>query len=155
MIEYRVPHPGGMFKKLKTSDKFPMILTAQVLLVATQGHMPRFSWNTLPVAFHSSNCSGMYTDEELRIIAKFSCVTIEKWQSVHELVAPSYNWESCVTSIKPSGQNVTLCGCCEEDRVVNIGRAIKAIDPSTMVCAQELDKSSRIFCLFSCSSSLT
>ena len=71
-------------------------------------------------------------------MAKFSCVTIEKWQSVHELVAPGYNWESCVTSINTSEQNVTLCGCCEEDQVIAIGRAIKAIDPSTMVRGYEV-----------------
>ena len=121
--------------------KFPMFLTVLTVhaLLATAGNMPRFSWNTLPVAFHSSNCSGIYTDDELHIMAKFSCVTIEKWQSVHELVAPSYNWESCVTSISPSGQNVALCGCCEEDEVVKIGRAIKSIDPSTMVCPRVVD----------------
>ena len=44
---------------------------------------PQFSWETLPVFFHSSNSSGMYSEESLRVMAKYSMVTIEKWQSIH------------------------------------------------------------------------
>ena len=43
--------------------------------------LPMFSWDTLPVYFHSSNASGPYTEESLKTIAKFQMVTIEKWQS--------------------------------------------------------------------------
>ena len=43
--------------------------------------LPEFSWDTLPVFFHSSNTSGLYSQQALKIIAKFSMVTIEKWQS--------------------------------------------------------------------------
>ena len=45
--------------------------------------MPRFSWDTLPVIFHSSNSTapnGMYSPEALKVLAKYSVVTIEKYQ---------------------------------------------------------------------------
>ena len=43
--------------------------------------LPEFSWDALPVFFHSSNTSGLYSQQALQIIAKFQMVTIEKWQS--------------------------------------------------------------------------
>ena len=45
--------------------------------------MPRFSWDTLPVIFHSSNTTapiGMYNPAALEILAKYAVVTIEKYQ---------------------------------------------------------------------------
>ena len=42
--------------------------------------LPEFSWDTVPVFFHSSNTSGPYSLEALRVIAKYPMVTIEKWQ---------------------------------------------------------------------------
>ena len=41
--------------------------------------LPQFSWDTLPVFFHSANTSGQYSQEALKIIAKFQMATIEKW----------------------------------------------------------------------------
>ena len=41
--------------------------------------LPQFSWDTLPVFFHSSNISGPYNEKALQIIAKFQMATIEKW----------------------------------------------------------------------------
>jgi hypothetical protein len=49
--------------------------------VTTEGVQPQFSWDTLPVFFHSSNASGLYSAEAVNTIAKYSMVTIEKWQS--------------------------------------------------------------------------
>ena len=50
-------------------------------LVSTSGAMlPQFSWDTLPVFFHSSNTSGPYSADAIRVIAKYPMVTIEKWQ---------------------------------------------------------------------------
>ena len=50
--------------------------------------MPRFSWDTLPVIFHSSNSTapdGMYSPESLEILAKYAVVTIEKYQGTGTL----------------------------------------------------------------------
>ena len=45
---------------------------------STKAALPQFSWDTLPVFFHSSNYSGQYNDDALKVIAKFQMVTIEK-----------------------------------------------------------------------------
>lgn len=45
----------------------------------SKGALPNFSWDTLPVFFHSSNSSGPYSSEALKVIAKYPMVTIEKW----------------------------------------------------------------------------
>ena len=43
--------------------------------------LPLFSWDTLPVFFHSCNETGPYSKESLKTIAKYAMVTIEKSQS--------------------------------------------------------------------------
>lgn len=94
--------------------------------------MPRFSWNTLPVSFHSSNetaPNGMYSPESLKILAKYPLVTIEKYQGEERFFPnPNVRLPNC-----QNGTNVTLCGCCVEDNIVAVGRAIKDIEPTTMV----------------------
>ena len=54
-----------------------LLLAASIHL--TQAALPQFSWDTLPVFFHSSNSSGQYNDDALKVIAKFQMATIEKW----------------------------------------------------------------------------
>ena len=58
-----------------------MLLVLLVLsLCACPGFtaLPQFSWDTMPVFFHSSNTSGQYNDQALKTIAKFQMATIEK-----------------------------------------------------------------------------
>ena len=50
-----------------------------VTLDSTSAILPQFSWDTLPVFFHSSNSSGPYNDDALKVIAKFLMATIEKY----------------------------------------------------------------------------
>ena len=45
---------------------------------------PRFSWDTVPVYYHSCNFTGAYTDAALDVVAKFPMVTIEKGQGVQD-----------------------------------------------------------------------
>ena len=54
-----------------------------VLLLASvaQATLPPFSWDTIPVFYHSSNQSGDFSHNALKTITKFSMVTIEKWQA--------------------------------------------------------------------------
>ena len=40
---------------------------------------PRWSWDTLPVAFHGAPKTREFNDTELHTLARFSMVTIEKW----------------------------------------------------------------------------
>lgn len=45
-----------------------------------QAALPRFSWDTLPVFFHSSNGSGLYTPDAIRAISRYSMVTVAQGQ---------------------------------------------------------------------------
>jgi len=92
--------------------------------------MPEFSWETLPVAFHSSNPGGPYSDEQMQNISKFATVTFEKWQGVHNYVDPGYNWETCQDNVT---FDVTHCGCCLKDEMAGMGRRLKALHPGIMV----------------------
>lgn len=90
--------------------------------------MPKFSWETLPVAFHSSSPRGPYSDEQLRNISKFATATFEKYQGLQHYIAEGYNWESC-----ENGTDVTKCGCCLEDEMAGMGKRLKELNPSIMV----------------------
>ena len=106
---------------------------AFVLLVFLSGtvvgqKMPRFSWDTLPVAYHGSNTTapkGMYSPESLKVLAKFAVVTLEKYQGINGFPG---KWNEC-----QNGTDVSKCGCCIEDNIVDVGKEIKKIDPTTMV----------------------
>ena len=49
----------------------------------TLGALPQFSWDTLPVFFHSANATGFYSRESLHTIAKYAMVTIEKGMGLY------------------------------------------------------------------------
>ena len=60
------------------------LLVVSLLALAvgqTSAALPQFSWDTVPVFFHSSNESGPYSQESISVIAKHQMVTVEKWQS--------------------------------------------------------------------------
>jgi hypothetical protein len=40
---------------------------------------PNWSWDTLQLAFHGANHTGMFTEAALQELSRFSMVTIEKW----------------------------------------------------------------------------
>ena len=76
-----------MVKRLlayKYAFDYPLMLLL-LFLVSVFGKsdsaLPPFSWDTLPVFYHSSNQSGDFSRDALETIAKFSMVTIEKWQA--------------------------------------------------------------------------
>jgi hypothetical protein len=107
---------------------FEIMYRAAIVSVAHGWNMPEFSWETLPVAFHSSNPPGAYSDEQLSNMSKFSTVTFEKWQGLHHYLTPGYDWETC-----QNGTDVSKCGCCVEDEMADMGRRLKAMKPSIMV----------------------
>ena len=55
------------------------LLAIALLFGSAKAALPQFSWDTLPVFFHSSNSTGQYNDDALKIITKFQMATIEKW----------------------------------------------------------------------------
>jgi hypothetical protein len=79
------------------------VLLATFVFVATHGAFPQHSWETLPVSFHSSalttNALGEFSAAQLKTIARFPLVTIEKWQGVAATVdggadsTPVFLWE--------------------------------------------------------------
>eukprot|EP01001_Neometanema_parovale_P007548 NODE_3847_length_1154_cov_69.018429_g3660_i0.p1 GENE.NODE_3847_length_1154_cov_69.018429_g3660_i0~~NODE_3847_length_1154_cov_69.018429_g3660_i0.p1 ORF type:complete len:361 (-),score=56.12 NODE_3847_length_1154_cov_69.018429_g3660_i0:70-1098(-) len=64
-----------------------VVLLALCTLCGVNGGLPpKFSWDRLPVYFHSSNRTGMWNDTALEIIARYPWVTIEKW---HQYADPT------------------------------------------------------------------
>ena len=57
---------------------FTLLSVVSVFPVVTLGAFPQFSWDTLPVFFHSCIISGSYNDNALQTIAKSQMVTIKK-----------------------------------------------------------------------------
>jgi len=93
--------------------------------------MPRFSWDTLPVAWHGSNPEGMYDPKNVQMLAKYPVVSIEKWQALDELYPdPDLTWLNC-----QEGTDVSKCGCCTEDKIVELAKAVKEIDPTITLIA--------------------
>ena len=72
----------------------------------------KFSWDTVPVFFHSDNVTGPWSEESLRIIAKYPIVTTEKYTGPHG------------GSEKGPGNSTAVC--CEEDRMLAALTAVKA-----------------------------
>ena len=77
---------------------------------------PFFSWETIPLAFHGANRSGLYNQETVKTLAKYQMVTIEKWYtpcgSQHPIQAgPECNVEKAMygtfNAIKRINPNVT------------------------------------------------
>lgn len=77
--------------------------------------LPQFSWNTLPVFFHSQNESGRWNSAALAQIARFPLVTIEK---AHGCGQPS----QCLNGLVPV-----------EDNIAEACRAIHKVNPKTKV----------------------
>ena len=71
-----------MIVVIQNKSMFAVVFTVAVAaLVSTSGAvLPQFSWDTLPVFFHSCNTSGPYSADAISVIAKYAMVTIEKWQ---------------------------------------------------------------------------
>ena len=73
---------------IKYFQQRKMVLISVVIVLVfsaypTWGALPKFSWDTLPVFFHSSNSSGQYNEKALQTIAKFQMATIEKWMGYY------------------------------------------------------------------------
>ena len=50
--------------------------------------LPAFSWDTLPVGWHSSNSSGVWAKEQVEVLARYAIITLEKMQGT-DLVVPA------------------------------------------------------------------
>jgi len=73
---------------------------------------PRFSWETLPIFFHSANKSGPVNDESIKFMAQFPMVTIEKFQG-------------------PCGNRGDASPeCDQEGQIVDVLRRVKEVNPN-------------------------
>lgn len=75
----------------------PLLLLAAAQPTAGKFGKLRFSWDTVPVFYHSCNFSGPFSDAELDSIVKFPLVTVEKGQG---LDLPGYAESKIVAELK-------------------------------------------------------
>ena len=82
-----------------------VLLLIAISVCPSLAALPQFSWDTLPVFFHSANTSGQYSVEALKSIAKFQMATFGKWM----------------------GSDVPSIG--DEDEMVMAMKSIKQVNP--------------------------
>ena len=59
-----------------------MVMASFSCATRVEPSWPRFSWDTVPVFYHSCNFTGDYTDDALKIITKFPMVSRLQVQAV-------------------------------------------------------------------------
>ena len=104
-----------------------------------RAHPPPFSWDTLPVAFHSCTSAAGLSVAQAAQLARFSMVTIEKYQDIAAVapgstLSPPYADPGGLYACQ-NGSDLSRCGCCAEDEIVTAARAIKAVDPTVVTLA--------------------
>ena len=83
------------------------VLLSLAISTRIQAALPHFSWDTLPVFFHSSNGSGLYTQDAIHAISRYSMVTVAQ------------------------GQGRLVKTVDDEDAMVTFLRAVKKANPNT------------------------
>lgn len=58
---------------------------------------------------------------------------IEKSQNLKNFLPPGRTWTNCQQG--ELNEDPSLCGCCTEDEIVEVGRRVKAVNPNAMVWA--------------------
>jgi hypothetical protein len=99
--------------------------------------MPPFSWQTLPVAFHSSSSHSRFSAAQIKEIARYHMVTLEKYSNIAAVVPPSTLSRPYVQGLYEcqNGTDLSRCGCCAEDEIVETARLIKAANSKVMIVA--------------------
>lgn len=65
---------------------FWIVFLVNILSIDAGPDLPEFSWDTIPLFFHSMNMSGPWNDAALERIAQFPIVTMEKAHALPHLV---------------------------------------------------------------------
>jgi hypothetical protein len=68
---------------------------------------PSFSWDRLPVYFHSENASGPWNAEAVKRIAKYPLVTFEKTMGGGQPIIAETNMPAACKQIRAANSNVT------------------------------------------------
>ena len=110
---------------------FNMLPASTALLLASVAgyRLPDFSWETLPVSWHSA-VDGNFTAADLRNLSRYALVTLEKTQG-----SAAFAWPHGLPLTCQNGTDVSACGCCEEDEMVAAAAALKAVNPRVHVVA--------------------
>jgi hypothetical protein len=72
---------------------------APVLIPAHIPH-PRWSWDTIPTAFHGANRTGYFSKEAVDALAKYHMVSMEKWYTPCASQGPKQGPPSCAVEEK-------------------------------------------------------
>eukprot|EP01052_Picozoa_sp_SAG31_P055009 SAG31_NODE_14951_length_778_cov_2.773196_1_plen_132_part_10 len=132
---------------MQQQHRWPSLMLAFLVAAAVQvelsvavppshsANLPAFSWQTLPVAWHSSSSISRYTEQQIEELARYQMVTLEKFQNLRAIVPAAtllHDYSSpaglyaCQDNITG---NLSRCGCCEEDEIIAVARKIKAVNP--------------------------
>ena len=102
---------------------------AMIVACSAAYRLPDFSWDHIPVAWHSA-ISGNFTQTDLKNLARYSLVTLEKTQG-----SAQFKWPHGLPLTCQNSTDLSSCGCCEEDNMVAAARLIKELNPRTHVVA--------------------
>ena len=98
---------------------------------------PRFSFDTMPVFFHSSNASGPINEEAIRLMARFPMVVRALVHIPRATPAPAVSRERACRAQTvekfqgPCGNSVSASPACDQEaQIIEPLRAVKAIDPN-------------------------
>ena len=105
---------------------------AHVLLLVTvvsSYKLPDFSWDTLPVAWHSAVPAKELAAADLAVLRKYPLVTLEKTTGAETL-----HWDPAMLKWRVPitcqvGNDPSKCGCCQEDNFVRHAAQLKAANP--------------------------
>jgi len=88
-----------------------------------KSHYPKkFSWDTLPVVWHGS-VDDVWSEDVIQNLSKYAVVTLEK-QAGAAANLPWTHMDSCQV-----GDDLSGCGCCQEDLFVQNFQKLKAAHP--------------------------
>jgi hypothetical protein len=96
------------------------LLPPPAVAAAAPRRMPKFSWDTLPVGWHSSNSSGVWAQEQVDVLARYAIITLEKMQGT-DLVVPAVRPLRLSAAAPPA-----ICLCCTLIRLLLPPQATRA-----------------------------
>ena len=110
--------------------------TCSVLLLvaaADSYKLPDFSWETLPVAWHSAVPAKELAAADLAVLRRYPLVTLEKTTGAETLHwdPSTLKWRVPITC--QVGNDAKKCGCCQEDNFIRHAAQLKAANPRQMI----------------------
>jgi len=105
------------------------VLAFGLTAISQAYELPDFSWDTLPVAWHSA-LSGELDGEDLTTLARYPFVTLEKTAGSNV-----FKWPHGLPLTCQNGTDLSACGCCEEDNMIRQATALKKANPRAHIIA--------------------